>query len=92
MSVNGIRGFRGGNARNSKTTFPQVEARRASAAARKAVSDARSPEEQLAMLDRAGLVAAKERAKLAARIAARTESSTKPKKSAKGQAGVAPTP
>lgn len=70
MSMNGmtIRGSRGGNARNQKTTFPHVVARQERAAARKLISDARTPEEQLKRLDAAGLPAQKERAKLAARI------------------------
>jgi hypothetical protein len=101
MSMNGIRGPRGGNARNGRTTFPQYEARKARAAERKAVSDARTPEEQLKRLDAAGLPAVKERAKLAKRIAAREAAKqqkpaeSKPEKKtkvAKGQASGSPAP
>lgn len=73
MSMNGmtIRGPRGGNLRNGKTTFPHVVARQERAKARLEISSKRTPEEQLKLLDAAGLVAAKERAKLAKRIADR---------------------
>lgn len=73
MSMNGmtIKGFRGGNARNGKTTFPNVVARQERAKARQEISSKRTPEEQLKLLDAAGLVATKERAKLAQRIADR---------------------
>ena len=102
MSMNGaIRGFRGGNARNGRTTFPQYEARKARAAERLAASATRTPEEQLKRLDAAGLPAVKERAKLAARIKARDEAkklaeapkAAKPEKkskAAKGQASGSP--
>ena len=99
MSMNGmtIRGSRGGNARNQKTTFPHVVARQERAAARKLISDARTPEEQLKRLDAAGLPAQKERAKLAARIVAREEAKKAPAKTekkttktAKGQASGSP--
>lgn len=71
MAMNGMRGPRGNNARNKKTTFPDVRRRQEAAAARKAVSDARPPQEQLQRLDQAfgvGVGAKKERAKLAKRI------------------------
>lgn len=87
MSMNGmtIRGARGGNARNGKTTFPHVVARQERAKARLEISSKRTPEEQLKRLDAAGLPAMKERAKLAARIIAREEAkkqATNPPKSA----------
>ena len=95
MSMNGlVKGFRGGNVRNGKTQFPQYEARKARADVRKAVSDARTPEEQLKNLDRAGLTAVKERLKLAKRIRARDEKVApvegKKSKNAKGQASGSP--
>ena len=51
--------------------------RRLSAAQRKAEADLRSPEDQLARLDKFGMVAKKERAKLAAKIAARSKAPAK---------------
>ena len=59
---------------------PRAQQRRAAAAERRVEQDARSPEEQLARLDKAfgaGNGAAKERAKLAARMAAKKTSKTK---------------
>lgn len=107
MSMNGtIRGTRGGNLRNGRTTFPQVLRRQEAAKARQEESSKRTPEEQLKRLDAAGLAATKERAKLAKRIADREAAkkapppetkksdakSEKKSKVAKGQARVAPTP
>lgn len=83
MSMNGIRGTKGNNARNKRTTFPDVRRRQEAAAARKAVSDARPPQEQLVRLDQAfgvGVGAKKERAKLAARMAKKDTSATKEQK------------
>ena len=51
--------------------------RQVSAQQRQAAANLRTPEEQLARLDQAGLVATKERAKLAARIAARDSKKSK---------------
>lgn len=102
MSTNGtLKGIRGNNARNHRTNFPRVVARQDSAAARKLISDARSPEEQLKKLDAAGLTASKERAKLNARIQAKKPKElvksdemvvVRANKNAKGLAGVAPKP
>lgn len=107
MSMNGtIRGTKGGNLRNGRTTFPQVVRRQESAKARQEASALRTPEDQLKRLDAAGLVAVKERAKLAKRIADReaakkapppeakkTETkSAKKTKVAKGQASGSPAP
>lgn len=62
-----IKKARGGNRRNSKTTFPNVAARRERAKVRAAEAAKRTPEEQLKRLDAAfgvGQGAKKERAKI----------------------------
>lgn len=55
----------------------QQEARRESAKIRQEATAGRTPQEQLARLDAAGLVAAKERAKLAKRMKAATTAVSK---------------
>lgn len=50
-----------------------LDQKREEAAVRQAATDALSPQERLARLDKAGLVAKKERAKLAAKIALRSK-------------------
>lgn len=55
----------------------RAEIRRLSAEKRIAAASKRTPEEQLKRLDAAGFVAKKERAKLAARIAARQKKAAK---------------
>ncbi len=69
----------GGNVRNEKTTFPHVVRRQERAKARAAEAAKRTPEEQLARLDKAGLASPKERAKLAQRIADRNKPKPAPK-------------
>lgn len=111
MSMNGFHtktpnANRPAGARN-KFLRAELERRRSEAEVRQAAANARTPEEQIKRLDAAGLVATKERAKLAKRIADREAAKNAPppeakktdakktekkQKVAKGQAGVAPTP
>lgn len=64
-------------------TGSNAENRRLNAAARKLVSDARTPQQQLARLDQLGLTAKKERAKLEAKIKAGATTTTKTTKAKK---------